>query len=154
MTLFLKYKEILESVGSTLYTAPGTGYSARVIPTKEGKHIAKFFKDGKHMTDADYGPYDEDDVHEFAQDEMNVRTKEAKKPDETSSDYKMKSTPDITDIEEQLDERINEPEGRNPRHEIAKETEQGDGRLNKIPIKKMMGNRTPLEIIAKILAGR
>lgn len=72
--LFSRYKELVESAHSTLYTAPGTGYSARVI-SKNGKHVAKFFKDGTHMKHSDYDDKDPNDVHEFAREEMAYRLK-------------------------------------------------------------------------------
>jgi hypothetical protein len=119
MNLYQKYKTLLEGVD---YDS-GTGYTARVVKTSKGKHVAKFFKDGKHMTDADYEGADMKDAHEFAADEIAHR-------------------------EKKLFERINMPQG----HEVVPDR-IADGALEKRGrVKKMMGNRMPIEIIAKILA--
>lgn len=127
MNLFDKYKLIGEASGSKLYDS-GVGYTARVI-SKGDTHVAKFFKDGVHMKDADYTHKDLSDVHEFAQDEMEHRKNANKKS---------------------VDERILEPQGHlESADHITDDSETGKG-----PKKKMMGNRTPLDIIAKILAGR
>ena len=126
MKLLDKYRMLHEGRGVTYDS--GVGYTVRVI-TKDGKHIAKFFKNGEHMTHADYGPHDKDDVHEFARDEMEHRKKEAN---------------------ESVNERILEPQGhKESADRISDDSEKGKGAK-----KKMMGNHTPLEIIAKILAGR
>lgn len=91
--LFAKYKELCEAAGSTLYTAPGTGYTARVV-SKNGKHVAKFFKDGQHMQHSDYDHTDLNDVHEFAREEMAFRLKEAKNPVNELSTELLKSYTD------------------------------------------------------------
>jgi hypothetical protein len=128
MNLLNKYMCIREAAGSTLYTAPGTGYSARVIH-KEGTHTTKFFKDGTHMKNSDYTGKDKDDAHEFAKEEMEYRKKEKS--------------------EGVLGERILEPQGHKETADPISDDSEQEGRK-----KKMMGNRTPMEIIAKILAGR
>lgn len=128
MNLFNKYKEISERAGSKLYDS-GCGYTARVISNGD-KHVAKFFKDGVHMQHADYSHKDLSDVHEFAQDEMDHRKNEKKN--------------------KSVDERILEPQG----HLETKDRISDASNADKGVKKKMMGNRTPLEIIAKILAGR
>lgn len=126
MNLLDRYRAIHER-NTTMYDS-GVGYTARVISDGE-KHTAKFFKDGSHMKYADYTHKSLADVHEFAKDEMEVRKKESNKS---------------------LDERIHEPQGHlETADHISDDSESGKG-----PKKKMMGNRTPLEIIAKILAGR
>lgn len=125
--LLSRYMALVEASG-TLYTSP-SGYSARVI-SKKGKHVAKFFKNGEYMKHADYEGTDEDDAHDFAREEMKHRTKEKN--------------------ESVLNERINKPQGHlESADPITDDSETGRGRT-----KKMMGNRTPLEIIAKILAGK
>lgn len=124
MKLFSEYrKEINESLVKSY--SSNSGYSAKVY-SKDGKHVAKFFKNGEYMKDADYEHSDPKEVHDFAKEEMKVRS-----------------------IKEQVDERIKEPQGHEHSGDpISKDTEEGSG-----PKKKMMGNRTPLEIIARILAG-
>ena len=51
--------------------------------------------------------------------------------------------------EENLDERINEPQGHVHQPDPITDASKEEGHK-----KKMMGNRTPMEIIAKILAGK
>jgi hypothetical protein len=127
MNLFQKYKKISEAVNTTMYAAPGTPYTSRVI-SKGNAHVAKFFKDGVHMKDADYTHSNADDVHEFAKDEMAHRSK--------------------VKNESSLDERINMPQGHVESPDpISDDSGKGIGKT-----KKQMGNRTPLEVIAKILA--
>lgn len=127
MNLFKKYRAIVEAVGSTLYTAPGTPYTSRVI-SKGNIHTAKFFKNGEHMQDADYSHKDLNDVHEFARDEMLHRMKSKN--------------------ESSIDERIDMPQGHKESPDpISDDSGKGTGK-----VKKQMGNRTPLEVIAKILA--
>lgn len=128
MKKFSEYRKVInEGLVKTYHS--GTGYSAKVY-SKDGKHVAKFFRNGEYMKHADYEDKSLDDVHDFAQDEMAVRAKEQR--NESLN----------------IQERINEPQGReHPGDPISKDTEEGSG-----PKKKMMGNRTPLEIIAKILA--
>lgn len=102
----------------------GTDYTARVVKIG-GKHVAKFFNRGEHMKDADYEGEDEKDAHEFAKDEMVHR-------------------------KSQVSERINNPAGR----EIVPD-KITDGAVEKRGrVKKMMGNRMPMEIIARILSKR
>lgn len=127
MGILTKYLSIKEAAGSTLYSS-GIGYTARVI-NKNGIHITKFFKDGVHMPYSDYTGKDKQDAHEFAKEEMAFRKREKN---------------------ESLDERIVEPQGHleSPDH-ITDDSLSGHGQK-----KKMMGNHTPLEIIARILAGR
>jgi hypothetical protein len=128
MNLLNKYRALTES--TTTYDS-GVGWVARVI-SKGGQHTAKFFKNGEYLSDADYSNKSPEDVHEFAQDEMEIRKKEHKKNESV------------------IDERINEPQGHlESADHISDDSETGRGQK-----KKMMGNRTPLEIIAKILAGR
>lgn len=124
MSKFSEYRKLVEE--STKTYSSGTGYTARVIKTKSGKHTAKFFKNGEYMQSADYEHDDPKEVHDFAKEEMKVRS-----------------------VSEELNERIKEPQGHKKSGDpISKDTDEGSG-----PKKKMMGNRTPLEIIAKILAG-
>lgn len=127
MNLFEKYLSLVEGGDTTYYTS-GTPYTARVYKNKNGMHVAKFFKDGKHMSGADYEHKSSDEVHEFAEEEMMHRIKEHNK----------------------VNERILEPQGHlvSP-DRIADASNKGNGVK-----KKMMGNRTPLEIISRILAGR
>lgn len=126
MNLFQKYKLLTE--GKATSYESGTRFTAKVYQNKDGTHVAKFFKDGIHMVDADYQHKDPNEVHEFAQEEMEFRKKEAKK----------------------VNERILEPQGhKESPDKIADDSDRGKGK-----IKKMMGNRMPLEIISKILAGR
>jgi hypothetical protein len=129
VNLFQKCVALLEAAGSTAYYAPGTGYTARVVH-KDGTHTTKFFKDGVHMKSSDYTGKDEDDAHEFAQEEMEFRKKEAMKTEDTVS------------------ERIDMPQG----HKESPDPITDDSETGKGKIKKQMGNRTPLEIIAKILS--
>jgi hypothetical protein len=113
-------------------TEYGTGnkYTARVYQNRNGMHVAKFFKNGKHMELADYEHRDPKEVHEFAQDEVEWRKKDEAK--NKSSVY----------------ERITEPQGhKETADKITDDSKEGTGR-----VKKQMGNRTPLEIIAKILS--
>jgi hypothetical protein len=99
-----------------------------VYQNKDGTHVAKFFKNGKHMQMADYQHKDPKEVHEFAQEEMDFRKKQNRP----------------------IDERILEPQGHKESPDpITKDSESHNGHK-----KKMMGNKTPLEIISKILAGR
>jgi len=119
MNQYQKYKSLIEGVD---YDS-GNGYTSRVVKTKNGKYVAKFFKNGEHMHDADYEGADMKDAHEFAADEIAHR-------------------------EKKLFERINMPQG----HEIVPD-KITDGALEKRGrVKKMMGNRMPIEIIARILA--
>lgn len=182
MSLFDKYKSILEVKG-TEYNS-GAGYTARVVKLKD-KHIAKFFKDGKHMTDADYEGKDEADAHEFAQDEMAVRAKpksESLDPKDyieqalANIDINAKVDGEVVSVhssnktrakrlltrlghthrvvgnldEALISERINLPQG----HQRTADPISNDAINNRGRVKKMMGNRTPIEIIAKILAGK
>lgn len=116
---------------SSLYGA-GQTHTARVVE-KGGVHTVKFFRKGVYMSDADYTATDKDDAHTFAHDEMEWRKR-------TSTD---KST-------ETVAERINEPQG----HLETADHITADSKSNGVAPKKQMGNRTPLEIIAKILAGK
>jgi hypothetical protein len=126
MNLLDKYKLLKESK-TTSYES-GTKFTAKVYKNKDGTHVAKFFKDGQHMVDADYQHKDPKEVHEFAQEEMEFRKKEAKK----------------------VNERILEPQGHKESPDpITKDSDAHTGHK-----KKMMGNKTPLEVISKILAGR
>lgn len=77
MNSFKKIKQLVEVAG-TKYDS-GVGYTARVVKTSTGKHVAKFFSKNKHMTDADYEGQNEQDAHEFAKDEMAYRKKEKMK---------------------------------------------------------------------------
>lgn len=129
MNLVSQYKKILESK-SGVYTAPGTGYMARVI-SKNNKHVAKIFKDGVHMQSSDYEGRDEKDAHEFAKEEMEFRTKE----------------------KSQVNERISEPEGSH--HESGNPIEDESshqGRKHKQMGRQ--GNVEALKIIAELLAGK
>lgn len=118
MEIFEKY---LVEIKGTEYKSK-TEYSARVVKIG-GKHVAKFFKNGEHMQDADYEGHDEEDAHEFATDELKHR-------------------------EKSVSERINMPQG----HEDVPD-KIADGAIEKRGrIKKMMGNRMPMEIIARILS--
>lgn len=126
MNLFQKYKSLVEGKAKTYDY--GTRYTSKVYQNKDGTHVAKFFKDGKHMVGADYQHKDENEVHEFAQEEMEHRAKEARK----------------------LNERILEPQGHKESPDpITDGSSNGHGK-----IKKMMGNMTPLQIISKILSGK
>lgn len=126
MNLFQQYKLMCE--GKATSYESGTNFTAKVYQNKDGTHVAKFFKDGVHMKDADYQHKDPKEVHEFAQDEMEFRKKEAKK----------------------VNERILEPQGhKESPDKISDDSTRGLGK-----VKKMMGNRTPLEIISKILSGK
>jgi hypothetical protein len=108
----------------------GTPYSAKVVK-ENGKHVAKFYKNGEHMVDADYEGQNEKDAHEFASDEMDHRAREH---------FKNK----------QVSERIDMPQG----HKETADPISDDAVDNRGRVKKMMGNRIPMEIIAKILAGK
>lgn len=125
--LFDRYKKIVKGLDEGVDYDSGNGYTARVVRTKQGKYVAKFFKHGEHMTHADYEGKDGDglkDAHEFAADEIAHREKES------------------------VNERINMPQG----HEVVPNRIE-DGTLAKRGrVKKMMGNRVPMEIIARILA--
>jgi hypothetical protein len=109
---------------STLY-GEGNKYTARVYKNKDGTHVAKFFNNGVHMSLADYQHKDPEEVHEFAKEEIARRKKE-------------------------MNERILEPQG----HKESPDKITDDSENEKGRVKKMMGNRTPLEIISKILAGK
>lgn len=125
MNILHKYKILKEAAGSVLYDS-GVGYTARVIH-KNGVHTTKFFKNGVHMQDCDYEGLNKDDAHGFAKEEMEFRKKEHSK---------------------NVTERILEPQGHmETADHITDDSSKGHG-----PKKKMMGNHTPLEIIAKILA--
>jgi hypothetical protein len=125
MNLFEQFKKLAEGVD---YSS-GTGYTARVI-SKNNKHVAKFFKNGEHMKDADYEHKDPKEVHDFAKEEMEVRSKQKN--------------------EDVVDERILEPQGHKESADpISDDSLHGQGKGR---IKKMMGNRNPIAIIAKILA--
>lgn len=124
MNLLNKYRLLSEKKCDTKYDS-GVGYSARVCSTGNGTHVAKFFKNGEYMQGADYENADAADVHEFAQDEMDHRKNVAK-----------------------IEERISEPQG----HLETADRISDDSKKNGVGPKKMMGNRTPLEIIARILA--
>lgn len=111
----------------------GTPYSAKVVK-ENGKHIAKFYKNGEHMSDADYEGQNEKDAHEFASDEMDYRAREH---------FKNRAN-------EQVSERIDMPQGHlETADHISDDAIEKRGR-----VKKMMGNRMPIEIIAKILSGK
>jgi hypothetical protein len=158
MGLFSEYRRLIAEAVGEHHPFPGTDYSARIVPTKGGMHIAKFFKNGEHMTDADYGPYDYDDVRGFVDDEKEVRTKEAKKAEVGKSKFKV-SVPDqdITDVEDMtLNKKTNVVENKNPpqgklhiTHEISKDSKEGDGRK----VDSMSRTRkSSLEVIANILS--
>lgn len=118
---------------STLY-GEGNKYTSRVYQNKDGSYVAKFFNNGKHMTMADYVHHDPKEVHEFAQEEIASR----------------KRVVDANKAMKKVDERILEPQGhKESPDKITDDSEEGKGKT-----KKMMGNRTPLEIISKILAGK
>jgi hypothetical protein len=85
------------------------------------------------MVDADYEGQNEDDAHEFAQDEMHHHAREVQKKRKMS-----------------LDERINMPQG----HQETADPITDDAVEKRGRVKKMMGNRVPMEVIAKILAGK
>lgn len=119
MNIYQKYKNLVEGVDYDT----GNGYTSRVVKTKAGKYVAKFFKHGEHMKDADYEGADLKDTHEFAADEIAHR-------------------------EKKLFERINMPQG----HENIPDPITDGATEKRGRVKKMMGNRMPIEIIAKILA--
>lgn len=184
MNTFKQFKSLQEATGK-VYDS-GVGYTARVI-SKDGKHVAKFFKNGQHMQDADYEHKDSKDVHEFARDEMEYRKNSAQKNEsidpkdhiETSlANRDINSKVDGNSVqvhksnldkakrlvkrlgyshtvksglnEETLDERNNMPQGHKETPDpISDDSSSDNGR-----VKKMMGNRTPLNIIATILAKR
>jgi hypothetical protein len=127
MNYFNLYRDIKESADTSKYDS-GVGYSAKVYKNKDGTHVAKFFKNNQHMTGADYQHKDRNEVEEFAQEEMEFRKKEAKK----------------------ITERILEPQGH--KESPDKISDGSDESNGKGKVKKMMGNRTPLEIITKILS--
>lgn len=129
MNSFEKYRLLQESKKSSLYGA-GNKYTARVV-SDGAKHVVKFFSGGEYLKDADYEASDKDDAHEFAHTEMKYRQKQEEK----------KKT---------VQERIDEPQG----HLESKDRIADDSKKNGVGPKKQMGNRTPLEIIAKILAGK
>ena len=126
MNILEKYMLIKEKK-STLYGA-GNKYTARVV-SKGNDHSVKFFSNGTYLSDADYQASSEDDAHEFAHGEMKWRE------DQESG---------------RVTERINEPQG----HLESRDRITDDSKKNGVGPKKMMGNHTPLEIIAKILAGK
>lgn len=184
MNSFSKIKALVEIAGQKYDS--GVGYTSRVVKLKN-KHIAKFFKDGKHMSDADYEGQDEKDAHEFARDEMAYRKKEKMKNESVdpkdhieqtlaSADINSEVKGDVVKVhksnksraerllkkmghthkvetglnEETLTERIHLPQGtNNTTDKIADDAINSRGR-----VKKMMGNRSPLDVIARILAGR
>lgn len=127
MNILDKYKLMVEAAGSTLY-GEGNRFTARVMATKDGKYVAKFFRNGVHMQMGDYDHADPKEVHEFAQEEVARRKAE----------------------DDSVNERIDLPQG----HLESADHITDDSNRGKGPTKKMMGNRTPLEIVAKILAGR
>ena len=132
MSEFNKFKRLFtsESAGAQYLS----GYGRTAIVRKIGnKHVAQFYQDGEHMTGADYEGQDEDDAHEFAQDEMAHHAKEIQKKRRVA-----------------LAERIDMPQGHlETADHIADDAVERRGR-----VKKMMGNRMPIEIIAKILSGK
>lgn len=122
MNIFQRYKLISENK-TTSYDS-GVGFSAKVYQNKDGTHVAKFFKNNQHMTGADYQHKDPKEVHEFAQEEMDYRKNQAKN---------------------KVDERILEPQGHKESPDpITDGASQGK-------VKKLMGNKTALETIAKII---
>lgn len=126
MNVFNRILSIVE--GKSVNYSSGGKYTAKVYQNKDGTHVAKFFSDGNHMVNADYQHKDRAEVDEFAREEMEYRRKQ----------------------EAKLTERILEPQGhKESPDKIADDSEEGRGK-----VKKMMGNRTPLEIITKILAGK
>jgi len=131
ITLLDKYKALTES--KTRYRS-GYGLVVKVTPTA-GQHVVTFTEHGKARPDATTEFKDKDDAHEFAQDEVDIhRSNHLYKSEENQS----------------LVERINMPQGHKETADpISDDSKDGKGR-----IKKMMGNRSPLEIIAKILAGK
>lgn len=127
MNTLEKIFSLIEEGKATEYSSGGK-YTAKVYQNKDGTHVAKFFSDGKHMIDADYQHKDRNEVDEFAREEMEYRRKQ----------------------EAKINERILEPQGhKESPDKITDDSEERKGR-----VKKMMGNRTPLEIISKILAGK
>lgn len=111
-----------------------SGYGRTAIVRKIGnKHVAQFYQDGEHMKGADYEGQNEDDAHEFAQDEMMHHAKEIQKKRRAA-----------------LVERIDMPQG----HKETSDPISDDAVERRGRVKKMMGNRVPMEIIARILAGK
>lgn len=127
MNLFEKVLALVEGK-STLYGA-GNKYTARVYQNKDGSHVVKFFRSGVHMEMADYQHKDPKEVHEFDKEEV------ARRKD---------------DQDNNVTERILEPQG----HKESPDKITDDSENEKGRTKKMMGNRTPLEIISRILAGK
>lgn len=139
-TLFKKFKALQEAKKSSLYGA-GREYTARVVE-KGGVHTAKFFRKGVYLQGADYVGKNLDDAHEFAYHEMEYR----KKPLTDELEFRKMTSTD----EQVIVERILEPQG----HLESADHISDDSKKNGVSPKKQMGNRTPLEIIAKILAGK
>jgi len=128
MNIFHKYMSMTENTKTKKYDS-GVGYTAKVTSNGDN-HVAKFFNNGVYMQYADYTHKDPKDVHEFAQDEMDFRKNDAQNAS--------------------VAERILEPQvHKETADHITYDSETGTGKK-----KKMMGNHTPLEIIAKILAGK
>jgi hypothetical protein len=183
--LFSRVISLQEAAG-TKYDS-GVGYTARVFK-KGTTHVAKFFKNGEHMKDADY---EHDDAHDFAKEEMEYRKSQAKRKTNESVDpkshieqtladfdinssvsdgevkvhkdnkakasrlikklgYSHKVVGGLNEESEEISERINKPQGHeNTADKITDDSKDGRGH-----VKKMMGNRVPMEIVAKLLTGK
>lgn len=143
MNLLSKYRKLIQEASKSSLYGAGREYSARVVQ-KDGKHTVKFFRKGVYLQDADYDGKNLDDAHEYAYHEMEYR----KKPLTDEMEFRKQTSTD--EAIENVEERILEPQG----HIETADHISDDSKKNGVSPKKQMGNRTPLEIIAKILAGK
>lgn len=129
MNLFEEYKALMEDATVGVYH--GDGRKAVVKKTGTGRHWVMMFRNGKRSPDEDYTTAkNEDDAHDFAQSEMRI----------PASKHVAENA--------ELSERINMPQG----HEIVPDRISNDTKDKRGRVKKMMGNRVPMELIARILA--
>ena len=141
MNLFIKYTQLKESANTSTLDV-GNGYTAK-INQKNGSHFVKIFKHGVYLQGADYENKNLDKAHEYAYSQAEYH-----KTDDDAMDINGTISTDKSKLD--LSERINMPQG----HLESADRISDDSKKNGVAPKKQMGNRTPLEIIAKILAGR
>lgn len=130
MNLFSRYQELVEDTTVGVYH--GDNRKAVVKKTGTGRHWVMMFRNGKRSPDEDYTTAkDENDAHDFAETEMRISGRKSGGMSE-----------------ETIEERINTPQG----HEIVPDRISNDTKEKRGRVKKMMGNRVPMELIARILA--
>lgn len=128
MNLYEKFKTLVEETTVGVYH--GGNRKAVVKKTAIGRHWVMMFRDGKRSPDEDYTTAkNEDDAHDFAQSEMQIASKKQQN-------------------ENTISETINKPQG----HEVVPDRISNATKEKRGRVKKMMGNRVPMELIARILA--